>query len=113
MGLADWFGISINAITLQVSGESPEGMLAGLALFIMDEVDSENIDPKLERSLLAKVNAAISALDKDNPNAAKVAMNNLKALINHVKAQTGKKITADTAAAIIAAANQIIAALGG
>ncbi len=113
MGLADWFGISINAITLQVSGESPEGMLSGLALFIMDEVDSGNIDPELEGSLLVKMNAAISAMEKDNPNAATVAMNNLKALINHVEAQIGKKITPEAAAQIIQQANTIIAILAG
>lgn len=90
---------------------TPTVMLAGLALSIMDEVDSGNIDPKLERSLLAKVNAAISALDKDNPNAAKVAMNNLKALVNQVEAHTGKKIAPDAAAEITQQTNAIIAAL--
>ena len=84
---------------------TPETMLAVTALFIMDEVDSGNIDPELEGSLLVKVDAALSALDKDNPNAAKVAMNNLKALINYVEAQIDKKITPEAAATIIQRAN--------
>jgi len=50
-------------------------MLAEIALFIMDEVDAGNIDAELEGSLLAKVDAALAALDRGNPNDAKVAMN--------------------------------------
>jgi len=92
---------------------TPETMLAGLALFIMDEVDAGNIDTELERSLLTKVNAALAALDRGNPNDAKVAMNDLKALINQVEAQVGKKITEGAAAEIIQRANDIIAELGG
>lgn len=83
------------------------------ALFIMDEVDSGNIAPELEGSLLVKIDAALAALDRGNPNDAKVAMNNLKALINQVEAQTGKKITAEAAAEIIQRVNEIIAVLGG
>lgn len=92
---------------------TPAVMLAETALFIMDEVDSGNIDPELEGSLLVKVYAALSALEKDNPNAAKVAINDLKALINHVEAQIDKKITEEAAAVIIQSANDIIAELGG
>jgi hypothetical protein len=91
----------------------PEMMLAGLALFIMDEVDAGNIDAEMEVSLLAKINAALAALDRDNPNDAKVAMNDLKALVNQVEAQTDKKITLETAAEIIQRANGISAELVG
>jgi len=79
----------------------------------MDEVDAGNIDAELEGSLLAKVNAALAALDRGNPNDAKVAMNDLKALINQVEAQIDKKITSDAAAKIIQQANAIIVALNG
>lgn len=92
---------------------TPETMLAREALFIMDQVDAEQIDPELETSLLAKVDAAIAALDRDNPNDAKVAMNDLKALVNQVEAQAGKKITQQAAEGIIQRANDIITALGG
>ena len=97
----------------EAEAATPEAMLLILALFIEAQVASGRIDAELEGSLLAKINAAISALDRGNPNDAKVAMNNLKALINQVEAQTGKKITPEVAEAIITAANQIIAALGG
>ena len=105
-GLIDEVAIYNRALTY------PEMMLGGTALFIMDEVDTGNIDPELEGSLLAKVDAALSALGRGNPNDAKVAMNDLKALINQVEAQTDKKITAETAAEIIQSANDIIAELG-
>jgi len=106
-GHYEWY-FSGQAIELHAT---PEKMLAGLALFIMDEVDAGNIDTELERSLLAKVNAALAALDRGNPNDAKVAMNDLKALINQVEAQVNKKITEGAAAEIIQRANDIVAAL--
>jgi hypothetical protein len=91
----------------------PEITLAGIALFIRDEVDSGNIAPELEESLLVKIGAALAALNRDNPNEAKVAMNDLRALINQVEAQTNKKITSEVAAEIIRRVNAMIAALGG
>jgi hypothetical protein len=91
---------------------TPADMLAGTALFIMDEVDSGNIAPELEGSLLVKINAALATLDKGNPNAAKVAKNDLKALVNQVEDQTNEKITPEVAAEIIQRANAIIAVLG-
>ncbi len=108
----DYFDYS-NEILFTTTGETPEMMLAGLVLLILDEVNSGNIDPELEVSLLAKLNVAISALDRGNPNDAKVAMNDLKALINQVEAQVDKKITPEAAAKIIQQANAIIATLAG
>ncbi len=92
---------------------TPEMMLAGLKAYIQQQVVLDNIDAEMEVSLLAKVDAAIAALDRDNPNDAKVAMNDLKALVNQVEAQTDKKITLETAAEIIQRANAISAELGG
>jgi probable HAF family extracellular repeat protein len=92
---------------------TPRTMLDRLEAFILAEVALGGIDPEMMESLLAKVDAASAALDKGNPNDAKVAMNDLKALINQVEAQIDKKITAETAAEIIQQANAIIAALGG
>jgi hypothetical protein len=74
-------------------------------------VDGGLVDPELEEPLLAKVDAAIAALQRGNPNDAKVAMNDLKALVNQVEAQSGNKIDPATAEGIIARANEIIAAL--
>jgi hypothetical protein len=88
-------------------------MLAQLEAYIQQQVVLGNVDAEIETSLLAKVYAAVSALERDNPNDAKVAMNDLKALINQVQAQEGNKITTEAADVIIGAANQIIAVLGG
>jgi hypothetical protein len=91
----------------------PEMMLAQLKAYILQQVGLGTIDVDLEGGLLDKVDAASETLASGNPNSAKPAMNNMKALINQVEAQTGKKIEADTAAAIIVRANAIITALGG
>ena len=92
---------------------TPKTMLGGLELFITGEVEAGNIDAKIAGSLLAKVEAALSALEKGTPNAETVAINNLNALVNQVEAQTDKKITAEVAAEIIQNANDIIAELDG
>jgi hypothetical protein len=88
-------------------------MLEALRAYIVEQVAVVNIDVELATSLLAKVDAAIHALERDNPNDAKVAMNDLKALTNEVEAQTNKKIIPETAAEIIKRASAITAALGG
>jgi len=87
--------------------------LANLRRFIVLSVASGGIAAELESSLLAKVDAAIAALARGNPNDAKAAMGGLKALVNQVEAQTDNKIDPATAAEIIRRANQVIAALGG
>ena len=91
---------------------TPLNQLGNLAKLIDYSVAAGGIAPEMRRSLLAKINAAIAALDRGNPNAAKPAMQNLKALILQVRAQTGKKITPDAAEAIIGRADRIIALLG-
>jgi len=71
----------------------------------------EQVDPQVQSGLLAKADAAMEALDKGNPNAATVAINDLKALVNQTEAQEGKKITPEAADRIIDGANTIIAAI--
>ena len=88
-----------------------EVMLTDLALFVTNQVGLGNVAPELEQSLLAKIDAALAALNRDSPNEAKVAMNDLRALVNEVEAQTDKKITPDAAAEVIRQANAIITAL--
>ena len=92
---------------------TPVEMLAELDIQIRTEVSLGSIDVELEKPLLAKVDAASAALVRGNKNDAKVAMNDLKALINQVEAQVDKKITPDAAAGIIQKVNAIIVALSG
>jgi hypothetical protein len=61
------------------------------------------------QSLMAKVAAVLALVAQSQPGA---ACSTLGALRNEVNAQTGKKITADQAAAIIAAIQQVTASLG-
>lgn len=99
--------------TVTVVPGSPLNQLNNLVKLIGYSVASGDIAPEMQTSLLAKINAAIDALVKANPSASKVAMNDLKALVHQVEAQTDKKITPAVAAKIVNRANQVIAALGG
>ena len=102
----DWHAV------LWVPADFPPVVLAVLEHYIIDCVAEGFVDPDLEQALLAKVDAAIAALARDNPNDAKVAMNDLTALINQVEAQADKKIDPAVAAEMIERANNIIAYLG-
>jgi probable HAF family extracellular repeat protein len=106
--------VSTDTVTITVVPGSPANQLLRLRQqYITDHVASGHIEAEMEQSLLAKVDAAIAALARGNANDAKVVMNNLKALVNQVEAQTDKKIDPAVAAEIIARANRISAALGG
>jgi len=99
--------------TVTVVPGTPLNQLNNLVKLIGYSVASGDIAPEMQTSLLAKINAAIDALVKGNASASKVAMSDLKALVNQVEAQTDKKITPSVAAEIISRANRIIVALGG
>ncbi|MGE5138766.1 MAG: FIMAH domain-containing protein, partial [Rudaea sp.] len=71
-------------------------------LFAEGKID----DASVRDSLLDKLNAAQAALDRGD---IKTATNQLNAFINQVKAQSGKHITRDAAALLIADANYVIA----
>ena len=100
----------IDSITLV---PAPEEQLVEMDFYITDQValGPEFVAPELEGPLLSKVDAALVALNRGNPNDAKVAMNDLKALINQVEAQRDKKIDSVVADEIIAQANTVIASL--
>jgi hypothetical protein len=89
---------------------SPQAATEQIGAFIA-AAPAGAIDPAIAGALTAKVDAAEAALAKGGKNANKTAANNLNALINQTKAQKGKKISAEEAAAIIARAQAIIAAL--
>jgi hypothetical protein len=84
---------------------SPALMISNL----LDLVHSFNLHQGIENSLMVKLEHA-----EDSINAGDVrgACNKLKAFINEVNAQTGKKLTLDQANQLIADAIQIKAALG-
>jgi hypothetical protein len=94
-----------------VESAAPSAMLDALRTFIVTANEGA-VDARMQTSLLAKVSGASAALARGGENSAKVAVNELKALVNQVKAQGGKKIESATATEIIEQANAIIAALG-
>jgi hypothetical protein len=91
---------------------SPANQSQNERLVVTEGVASGAIAPELEPALLARADAAIAAIARGNAQGAKAAANDLKALVNQVQAQDGKKIDNVTAAQIIARANQLIADLG-
>jgi len=84
----------------------PPTMLNELKGFIT--APASGVDPVIGTSLTAKVNAALAALDRGKE---KTALNNLNALLNQVRAQTGKKISTEAADAITTQVEAIIDAI--
>jgi hypothetical protein len=72
-------------------------------------VDSLDLHRGTARSLQSKLDAAQRALERGNPRA---AANQLGAFVNHVEAQSGKKIPVAAADHMIAAAEGIINTIG-
>ena len=100
-----------NIICGEVSSFSEFGLFEDItADHIIDEVKSFNLDPDIEQGLLDKLNAAKSAIER---NQNKTARNILKAFINLVNAQDGKKITTDQANILRTDAQALINSLCG
>lgn len=78
--------------------------------YIVSQVEEFNLDKDIEQGLLDKLNAAQSALNREQN---KTAANILKAFANQVKAQKGKKITNEQANILLADANELIEVLNG
>jgi len=85
----------------------PETMLEELR----DYVDSTGLPEATKDSLNSSLEVAISALEDSNPKNDLVAANVLKAFINKVEAQRGKKISEGFADELITKAQEIAAAL--
>ncbi len=94
-----------------VSDPDAQILLGDLRTFIMAPTTG-SIDAAMVRSLTAKVEGALAALARGNQNAAKVARNELMALVNQTMAQTGKKIAPAAAAEIMLQATAVNSALG-
>lgn len=75
---------------------------------LIELVDSLNLHHGIENALLAKLNAALAALEQGNTAEAKES---IQSFINQVQAQSGKKITTAQAANLIAAAKEILEAM--
>ena len=77
---------------------------------LMAMVDSMDMHEGLRQSLLAKLNAALAALERGR---VKTARNILNAFINEVKAQSGKKLTEEQADVLMDVALAVLGSLDG
>ena len=80
---------------------------------LVADVIALNLKQGISNSLDAKLDAAVQAIDDLNQNNDVAAINSLQAFINAVEAQRGVSLTDADADALIAAAQAIIALLGG
>lgn len=103
-GLADSAPSSV-AVKVLTPAPPPAVQIQGL----IAQVTSLGLPKGTQNSLRVKLNAALASVNQGN-NAS--ARGQLGAFINEVSAQSGKKITAASAAALIAEAQAIIASLG-
>jgi hypothetical protein len=77
---------------------------------LMAMVDSMDMHEGLRQSLLAKLNAALAALEREQ---VKTAKNILSAFINEVEAQSGKKLTEEQADGLMDVALAVLGSLDG
>lgn len=85
--------------------------ITSLRTCVQHAADHGHIDNRgIARSLIAKLDAAQAALDREQ---AAVAINKLEAFVRELDAQTGKHIVAEHAAHLRMHAQDVIATLGG
>ena len=93
------------AVDMGAFEAQPATLIATTALLIIDEVEDGSVDSRIERSLLAKLDVALVAVEKGNVTG---AVNQLKSLVKLLEAQAGKTTTEDAAEEIITELNTII-----
>jgi hypothetical protein len=99
----------IASLSVTVENPSPEVMIE----YLNNEIDDMELPEGLENSLKAPLKNALKVLEDSNPKNDVGAINALKAFINKIEAQRGKKITDEVADDLIANAQKIIAELSG
>lgn len=85
--------------------DTPDGLLELLA-----ELPPDQLADQIENSLVSKIENALKSLNKGRENA---AIGQLEAFINQVEAQSGKKISEETAALLISYAENLISQIEG
>jgi len=103
--------VGTQAIELRVSDGSATGTTTVTIPVLTAAQATRAIQPLVggEKSLLAQLESAAAAFERGQM---KAGCNQLRAFINHVNAQSGKKINATTAAELVARAQEIIRAVG-
>jgi hypothetical protein len=108
LGAADYLTASGNDYR-RMDAEEPT--LEELLEDLVQAVASLNLQAGISNALDAKLDAARNALDDVNENNDVAAINSLQALINHIEAQRGNKLTDEQADMLIAATLAIIEAI--
>jgi len=81
---------------------------------LIDKVDDNTVLPEATKtSLIASLDTALKVLEDSNQKNDVAAINALRAFINKIEAQRGKKIPVGVADELITEAKKIIVALGG
>ena len=88
--------------SVQITVSTPGGAVDD----IVDAVEDMDLAQGLENSLTAKLDAAISSLDKGNDH---TAANQLQAFINQVEAKRGKDLSDEEADLLVSLAEEVIA----
>ena len=83
----------------------------GLLEQLIQDVAGLNLHHGIENSLMVKLHGAWQKLTGSNPSNDGAAVNQLQAFVNHVEAQSGKKISPVDAENLVASAHAIIEAL--
>jgi hypothetical protein len=98
----DFYGnTATQSVTFSVMA-TPDSLAAGVKrLFEEGKIDNVGV----YNSLISKLNAVLSALDKSKTS---LAIQNLQAFVNEVNAQSGKHITAEAAMLLVTDAQWII-----
>jgi len=99
----------IATITVIVENPPPEVMVENLS----EDIDAMELPPSTEKSLNASLDTANKVLKDSNLKNDVAAINALKAFINKIEAQRGKKISENDADKLIAKAQEIIEELSG
>lgn len=106
-----WLPIPCEKVYLQSYGNPENLILEDYTIAALDDLAASfNLPHGIESSLLSKLEATLTSLEKGN---AKAAINKLNAFINEVEAQRGKKITEREADQLIDGANWIIESIDG
>ncbi len=103
-GSEDIWGYFEGSLYPQLAWQFEQVDIEGLAI----DVASCGFEAGIENSLLSKLYSAARMLEDEDSKNVKAAINKLRAFINSVKAQRGKKIAEDIADKLIADAETII-----
>jgi hypothetical protein len=107
----DWYYVifeEANRIDPVLAYLGPDPTAEELLAELVNGIELLDLKPGILNSLMAKLASVTKALENEGHDKDKVAINNLKAFINEVEAQSGKSISQEVANDLISTAQQIV-----